>query len=121
MYRNITPYLKKEPSKVIIHVGTNDTPYKPSSDIVKELLLLRKFVENSIPGCDVFLSGPIMRSDNHLANSTIRKINDDLKVIPNVIMNDKLDGHCLGKKGLHLNQRGSGKLAMNFISQFQCL
>ena len=121
MYNNITPYFKKKPSKVIIHVGTNDAPYKPSGDITKELTLLRKFVEINIPGCKVFLSSPIMRSDNQLANSTIREINKDLRNMDDVIMNDKLDGHCLGRKGLHLNPRGSGKLAMNFISQVQCL
>ena len=119
MYNNITPYIKKKPSKVIIHVGTNDAPYKPSSDITKELLLLRKFVELNIPGCMVYLSSPIMRSDNKLANSTIRGINNDLSNVNNVIMNDKLDGQCLGRKGLHLNQRGSGRLATNFISHVQ--
>ena len=121
MYNNIAPLLKKKPSKVIVHVGTNDTPYKPSCDIVKELVMLRKFIENHLPGSKVFLSSPIMRVDNQLANSTIRKINNDLKNISNVIMNDKLDGHCLGRKGLHLNQQGSGKLAVNFITQMQCV
>ena len=62
-----------------------------------------------------------MRVDNQLANSTIRKINNELRNISNVIINDKLDGHCLGRKGLHLNQRGSGKLAVNFITQMQCV
>ena len=121
VYRHITPLLKKKPSKVIIHVGTNDAPYKPSVDIVKELILLRKFVENSLPGSKIHLSSPVMRSDNQLANSTIRKVFGDLQNLPNVILNDKLDGTCLGRKGLHLNRRGLGKLAMNFISQMQCV
>ena len=121
IYHKIAPLLKKKPKNVIVHVGTNDTPFKPSHDIVNELLVLRKFIENNIPGSRVFLSSPIMRLDNYLANSVIRKINIEFNDLSNVIMNDKIDGLCLGKKGLHLNPRGSGNLAMNFIKQLQCV
>ncbi len=122
MYKHVTPLPKKEPSQVIVHVGTNDAPFKPSEDIVKDLLLLRTCIKNNLPaGSKVIISTPIMRSDNKLANSRIREVNFAFKYIPNVILNDKLDGSCLGKKGLHLNQRGSGKLASNFITQMQCV
>ena len=57
IYHHITPYLKNKPSKVFVHVGTNDSPFRPSDDIVRDLLLLRKFIESNIPGCKVFLSG----------------------------------------------------------------
>ena len=121
IYNKIAPFLKKKPSKVIVHVGTNDTPYKSSHEIMKELTLLRTFIESNLPGSKIFLSCPIMRLDNHLANSTIRKMNNDLREMPNVIMNDKIDGLCLGRKGLHLNRKGCGILATNFIKQMQCV
>ena len=37
------------------------------------------------------------------------------------VMNDNLDGTCLGKRGLHLNQKGSGLLARNYIKLIQSL
>ena len=119
MYDVITPLLVKKPAKVILHVGTNDAPYKPSTVIVNELVQLRKFILSNLPGGKVILSAPIMRTDNKLANSTIRDITNAMKSLPNIILNEKIDAFCLGRKGLHLNDKGSGKLAMNFISEMQ--
>ncbi len=121
MYDVITPLLVKKPAKVILHVGTNDAPYKSSYDIVNELVLLRKFIQRNLPSGKVVLSAPIMRTDHKLANATIRDINNALKSLPNTILNEKIDAFCLGRKGLHLNDKGSGKLAMNFISEMQCV
>ncbi len=121
VYRIVTPLLAKKPSKVIVHVGTNDCPYKPSDVIVNELGLLRTFIENNLPGGTVVISCPIMRTDNKLANSTIRAIAVAMDSMPNTILNNKINAFCLGQKGLHLNKKGSGKLALNFISKMQCV
>ena len=119
IYSKITPLLAKKPNKVILHVGTNDSPFKPSDWIVNELCLLRKFIENHLPGGTVIISSPITRTDNKLANSRIREINTSMESLPNVIINNKIDAFCLGRKGLHLNRKGSGKLAVGFISEMQ--
>ena len=122
MYGFIAPSLSKKPSMVILHVGTNDAPFKPADIIVKELLILRQFIENRLPTAKIILSSPIMRTDNKSANGTIQKIvEDELVSVPNVIFNNKIDAFCLGKKGLHLNKKGCGKLATNFISKMQCV
>ncbi len=121
MYEIITPLLTNNPSKVIVHVGTNDCPYKPSDVIINDLNLLRKYIENNLPGGKVVISCPIMRTDNKLANSTIRNIAVAMDSMPNTILNNKINAFCLGKKGLHLNKKGSGKLALNFISKMQCV
>ncbi len=121
MYGVVTPLLAKKPAKVILHVGTNDAPFKPSHAIVNELIVLRKYIESNLPGGKVVLSGPIMRTDNRLANAVIREIITAFKTMPNTILNDKIDVFCLGRKGLHLNNKGSGKLALNFISEMQCV
>ena len=121
MYRIITPLLANNPSKVIVHVGTNDCPYKHSDVIVNDLHLLRTYIENKLPGGNVVISCPIMRTDNKLANSTIRNVAVAMESLPNTILNNKIDAFCLGKKGLHLNRKGSGKLALNFISNMQCV
>ena len=122
MYRHITPLLKKKPTQVIVHVGTNDAPYKTSEVIVRDLQWLQAYICSNLPSrSKVVISTPIMRTDNKLANSRIREVNNAFRNVPNTILNDKFDGQCLGKKGLHLNQRGSGKLAVNFIAQMQCV
>jgi hypothetical protein len=121
MYNVITPLLSKKPSMIIIHAGTNDSPYKPSDKIVHELLTLRRYVESNLPGGKVVLSCPIMRTDNKVANGVIRGVCSALSSHNNIILNDKLDAFCLGKKGLHLNKKGCGKLAANFISEMQCV
>ena len=121
IYGIVTPLLAKRPSKVIVHVGTNDSPYKPSDVIVNEISLLRTYIESNLPGGTVIISCPIMRTDNKLANITIRAIAVAMDSMPNTILNDKINALCLGKKGLHLNPKGSGKLALNFISKMQCV
>ena len=39
----------------------------------------------------------------------------------NIIENENIDSSCLGKAGLHLNPKGSGRLVMSFISQMKRL
>ncbi len=116
MYDYIKPLLKKKPSNVIFHVSTNDAPYKPSHEIVKELLELRIFIENELPGCKTYISCPTFRTDNQLANSTISIVRNRLKSVDRVLLNENIDGICIGKRGLHLNKEGSRRLARNFIS-----
>ena len=62
-----------------------------------------------------------MRTDNKVANNTILEIRAALESEPNIIFNDLINAFSLGKKGLHLNKKGSGKLALNFISKMQCV
>lgn len=69
-----------------------------------------------LPNVKVYLSCPVLRTDNIKANTTLRRLNEALRYLPNVIINDNVDDKCIGKKGLHLNARGSGRLATNYIS-----
>ena len=117
----IKPLMKKEPDNIIVHVSTNDAPYKPSKQIVDELLNLRKFILSTLPNCKVFISCPTFRTDNKLANSTISLVQKKLASVDRVLLNKNIDGLCLGKRGLHLNKEGSRRLAKNFIEQMQCL
>ena len=119
MYDYAKPLLKKKPDTIIIHVSTNDAPFKPADKIVSELVSLQSHIERSLPSCKVFISCPIFRTDHKLANSTIRQVNSKLKLLNRVIINDAIDVTCLGKKGLHLNKEGSRRLAKNFMSHMQ--
>ena len=71
----------------------------------------------------MFLSTPTLRFDNGLANSILREVTNKLRELfdNEIIINDNIERDRLGYKGLHLNDRGSGKLAKNFISLMQRL
>ena len=75
-----------------------------------------------LPNIKIYLSHPVLRIDDAKANLTLRHFTNKLKSLNiGVIINDNIDVTCLGKAGLHLNPKGSGRLAMNFLSQMQCL
>ena len=62
----IKPLLRKKPSKVILHVGTNNASLKNANPdkIVDALLDFKKDIEEHLPGCVVVLSMPTKRFDN---------------------------------------------------------
>ena len=122
MFDYLKPLLKKKPSNIILHIGTNDALEKTADEIANELTNLKAFIKNELPTINVFFSCPVMRLDNSKANLVLRQLSVWLKSSTNnVIINDNIDGTCIGKKGLHLNAKGSGRLAMNFISLMQRL
>ena len=69
MFHYIIPLLEKKPDYVILHVGTNDAPYKADSDISNEILELMRSIKEKHPGCKtITLSAPMIRSDNYNVN-----------------------------------------------------
>ena len=121
MFSYITPLLQKRPSYIFLHIGSNDSINKPSEQIFDEILNLKMFIEQELPSCQVFLSAPVLRTDNRKANLTLKNLETLMKGLDNVIFNENIDGYCLGGKGLHLNPKGSGRLAINYLSQIRRL
>ena len=121
MYDYILPLLKKKPTNIILHIGSNDSLHKNAEQILNEIRNLNTFIENILPTVKIFISCPVIRMDNAKANSTLRKLNQLLLSCSNSIINDNVDMSCLGKKGLHLNPKGSGRLAINYIALMRCL
>ena len=116
MHDYLLPLLKKKPTNIIIHIGSNDAANKNADQISEEITNLKEFIENILPDVHIYISCPVLRLDNAKANSTLRELSKILKSLHKVIVNDNIDGSCLGRKGLHLNPKGSGRLAMNYIS-----
>ena len=111
-YNYLKPLMKKSPSRVIFHAVTKD-----SDCILNDLLELKSYLTKQFPECEFIISCPTIRTDNHAANITIRNLCCKLKdlKIP-IIYHENVDTECLGRGGLHLNEKGFGRLAMNFIS-----
>ena len=122
MFDYLLPLLKKQPTNIILHVGSNDCPFKGYQGIVNELMNLRTFIQSVVPGVKIFLSCPVIRTDNSKANRASNDLITFMKTwMDDIITHDKIDVSCLGKKGLHLNPKGSGRLATSFISLMQRL
>ena len=45
------PVLEKRPENIILHLGTNDTPYKYGTNILKDLIELKDFILEKLPSC----------------------------------------------------------------------
>ena len=74
------PYLKKKPGNIIIHIGTNDSPYKSEDLIYKEFLNVKQIIHKHHPDCkNIVVSSPIIRTDKQEANNILKKYNSILK------------------------------------------
>ena len=120
MYKFIQPHMERKPSKIILHIGTNDAVGKTSDEILYELLQLKAFIMQKYNITPV-ISWPTLRTDRAKAKYVILELWKRLEQlnIPS-ISNTNITEDCLGKggknPGLHMNPKGYGRLAMNFLS-----
>ena len=118
MYDHLNPYLRKQPKFIILHIATNDASIKEKTSdiIVEEILELKRHIEEILPTAVVFISCPIIRLDNGLANLKLIHVKKKLKNINvQTVDHENITQECLGRKGLHLNERGTKRYAMNFL------
>lgn len=122
LFDHVKPILKRSPTFIILHIGTNNATNQNSRTIMNNILKLKLFIETNLPSCTVIISTPVIRQDNVKANLTIIRLNSLLRQlnIP-IVDNSNIDTQHLGKKGLHLSNRGTGRLALNLISHIRCL
>ena len=91
-----------------------------SRTIVDNLLLLKANIAKQLPECKIIISKPTYRNDNGKANLTVQHVNKHLSALNlNCIENDNINAQHLGRKGLHLNDKGKGRLALNFLKQLR--
>ena len=113
----LKPYLKRSPTNIILHVGTNNDS---SSGILNKLLSLKNFIHTELPESNVILSNIIGRSDNGIARLKISNFNKHLNSLKiDTIDNGNISSEHLNGSGLHLNRHGKAKLAMNLIKKLQ--
>ena len=116
MYDYMKPLMRKHPTKIILHIGTNNTPYENSRVVLDKILALKTFIEKSLPNSKVLLSSIINRTDNGKASYTVLKLNEHLASLElKLIDNANISPSCLDSRGLHLNENSYGRLALNFI------
>ena len=113
--------IQHNPEKVIVHVGVNNIENYNGEELIEN------FNEISNVYTDRFkitFSGIIHRPDKPELNTKIDMLNAELKILSLNKGHDFIDnnnvtfGH-LNRGGLHVNQNGQKRLAMNFIEQIK--
>ena len=100
MQFNIIPLLRKNPANIIIHVGTNNTRFDSSAQIINKLTKLKYRILIEIPNCTVIYSQLVNRFDDAKAQLTIIKTNELIKNIGTCIVDySNITKRHLGKKG----------------------
>ena len=123
MSQYIVPLLRKRPTCVVAHVGTNDASFSTAKQIADDLFKLQEQIHATLPECKVILSSPINRLDDPQKAVTIRNVNVILKNMSQIhlLNNDNISIKHLGKRKLHLNLSGSSMLARNILDKLRSL
>ena len=120
MNHHLMLIIAKRPDYLILHVGTNDATTNTSRKIIDDLLMLKRNILKQLPNCRVLVSKPTVRIDHGKANLTLRNVNKNLETLNlECIENGNISAQHLGRKGLHLNSKGKGRLALNFLNQIR--
>ena len=108
--------LRKKPTALVFHVGTNNSSNETSFQIYDKLLNLVHFVKENNLNCHVVLSSPIDRLDDGKVALTIKGLNSLLlEYSLDIIDNSNIGLNFHGIHGLNLNEHGVDKLALNFV------
>ena len=110
MLYNLVPLIRKKPSVLILHVDINNTVSHLPMVVLKKITSLIR-INNS--ECRIITFQPVRRTDNRKVTLDLNKLLAEFDV--DKIDNSNIDVSCLEKRILHLNNMGTGKLALNFI------
>ena len=87
---------------------------------MNKLLNFKSLIQEKLPDCKVFISTPTLRSDNGKATLTVNQLtNHLLQLNIDIIDNRNITSKYLSRKGLHLNESGSRRLAINFLERIK--
>ena len=116
----VKPVARKKPGTLLIHVGTNDL-----TKGVNTMRKVRKSVEvirelDNTENMQIGFSSIIQRTDkdfsNEIKESNIKLKNYCLGKGFIFVDNDNINESCLNNSKLHLNKKGTQRLAKNILS-----
>ena len=120
MNHHLMPIIAKQPDYLILHVGTNDGTTSTSRKIIDDLLMLKSNILKQLPINRVIVSKLTIRIDHGKANLTLRNVNKHLETLNlECSENSNISAQHLGRKGLHLNSKGKGRLAINILNHIR--
>ena len=118
----LKPILRKEPNKVILHVGTNDLKHLSAKRVAEGIANLATQIEEDSPATSIVISSILPRSDNSELSAKATEANKLTKAICSknqwaFIDHKSVNLSCLNTRGLHLNRKGTSVVAKN-ISKY---
>ena len=97
-----------------MHIGTNDAVNNTSREILDKILKLKTYIQKELPKCQITISTPIKRHDHGKASLTISHLCKKFKDLSiSIVDNSNIGAFYLNSGGLHLNDNGLGRLAIN--------
>ena len=115
-YHYAIPLINKKPDCIVLHMGTNNTPYCTPEKMVDQILGLKNFILQKLPACKIIISTPILRTDHTTANNRNNLFANHLKKLNiKLILNDNIEKKHLNYRGLHLRMSGVIKLSENLV------
>ena len=116
----ITILFQKKPSQSIVHAGTNEAYHSTSREILNKLLHFKSPIQEKLPHCKLFILIPTLRSYNGKTTVTVNQLtNHLLQLNIDIVDNRNIISKHLSRKGLHLNESGSRRLAINFLERIK--
>ena len=115
----IRPITRKEPNRVILHIGTNDVRSTQSAQQIKDNIInLADQIEGNSPNTKISISALLYRKEGDLW-AKAQEINKSLRRFCNnrgwgFLDNKNINSSCLNRSGLHLNSKGVSELSKNF-------
>ena len=114
----LRPTIRRQPDKLVIHVGTNDIRSSTPQDIADEITEVAQQFKQESRNTKIVISFLITRSDNLEFTNKVKETNMALKLNCeennwSFIDNSNLNNSHLNHRGLHLTGEGSALLQAN--------
>ena len=114
----VKPVIRKEPQKLILHVGTNDLKKLPPNRIAEGIANIATQIQEDSPGTEIVISSLLPRSDKPELSAKVKETNKLINAICckskwKFIDHKLINATCLNSRGLHLNRKGTAQLAKN--------
>ena len=116
----VKPIARKKPDILIIHIGTNDL--KKGDNTMKKVRKCMEVIReiDNTENIQIGFSSIIQRADKDFSNE-IKETNIKLKNYCSgngfiFVDNDNINESCLNNSKLHLNKKGTQRLAKNILS-----
>ena len=117
----IKPLINKQPRQIILHIGTNDLLRSSPLEVTAAIKKLTEIIMSH--GIQCVVSEITYRDDDlwRKAKEVNRMMRNDLQSDVKIIDNTDISEKHLNSRGLHLNRRGSGALALNYITYIRSI